>query len=86
MLVERHQSIHLGGVPEAVVNHFGDFRGQAIAQVQQVAIERQLFDVAVGFIEQRHARCFVDAAAFHADEAVFDHVDAGQLRFDRRFC
>ncbi len=72
---EGHQGVHLGRVPEAVVDHLGHFRREAVAQVHQVTIERELLHEAMGIVEDRHAGRLVHAAALHADEAVLDHVD-----------
>ncbi len=69
------QCVHLGRVPKAVVHHLRDFRSQPVAQVQQVAIGRELLDQLMGRIEHGHARGFIDAAALHAHETVFDDVN-----------
>ncbi len=40
------------------------------------AVHRQGFHFAVSGEQDRSARCFVHAAALHADETVLDHIDA----------
>ncbi len=44
--------------------------------MHQVAVERQLFQRTVGFVQHGHAGRFVDTAALHADKTVLDDVDA----------
>ena len=36
--IEIKESVHFRAVPESIVNHFGNFRGQSISQVHQVAV------------------------------------------------
>ena len=72
---EGHQGVHLRHVPEAVVHHLGHFGAMPIAQVDRLAVERELLDRQVGRVEGRHAGRLVHAAALHADEAVLDDVD-----------
>ncbi len=72
---ESQERVHLGRIPKTVVHHFGHLGRHPIAQVHEIAIERELLDRGMGEIEERHARRFVHAAAFHAHEAIFHHVD-----------
>ena len=44
--------------------------------MQQIAIERQLFDVSMGFVEQRHSGRFVNSAALHSHKAILDHIQS----------
>ena len=45
------------------------------------AIERDRLDGAVGFKHNRTTGCFVASAALHADEAVFDEIEAADTVF-----
>ena len=75
LLDECQQGVHFRAEPEAVINQLGDFGRQPVSQVNKISIEGDLFKDQQGFVEYRHARCFVNAPAFHADETVFYHVD-----------
>ena len=70
------QEVHLGREPEAVVDQLGEARGEAVALVHHLAVERDRLDRAVRGVEHGAARRLVDAARLHPDEAVLDHVDA----------
>lgn len=65
----------LGGEPEAVVDHGGVFGDKGVAYFLGFAVHGDGFDVAVSSQQDGAAGGFVDAAALHADEAVFDDVD-----------
>ncbi len=68
-------------VPEAVIDHLGHFGRQPVAEVHEVAVERQSArDQRWACIQQRHARRLVHAAALHPHEAVLDHVDPARHR------
>src|SRR5262249_41715091 len=69
------QGVELRGVPEAVIDAFGDDGGELIAKVHEIAVERELFEHTMSRVEERHAGGFIDAAALHADETIFDHID-----------
>ena len=71
---ERREGVHLRAVPEAVINHLRHLRRDPVAEVDEVAIEGELFDEPVGLVEERHARRLVNAAALHADKSVLDDV------------
>ena len=43
---------------------------------QRATIEHELLELAERRVEQRAARRLVDAARLHADQAIFDDVDA----------
>jgi hypothetical protein len=70
------QGVALGGEPEAVVDELGVFGDEGVAQGHDFAVHGEAFDLAMANVKDGTAGGFVDAAAFHADEAVFDHVDA----------
>lgn len=65
-----------GGPPAAFVHQVGVARGDGVFRGEGAAVERELFELAVGGVEQRAARGFVDTARLHADEAIFDEIDA----------
>lgn len=69
------EGVAFRGEPEAVVDEGGVFGDETVAEVHDLAVHGDAFDLAVGGEEDAAAWGFVDAAAFHADEAVFDHVD-----------
>ena len=61
-----------GRRPEAVVDEvLGVFGDEAVADVHGFAIDDEGFEVAVGGETGWCRRGLVDAAGFHADEAVF---------------
>ena len=62
--------------PEAIVEQLRIFGRQFVLQMRGAAIEGDLFDAAMRHVQDGAARCFVHAAAFHADEAVFDEIEA----------
>ena len=66
----------LGGKPEAIVYECRVFWNERVAQVHDFAIHRERLHLAVGKVKDRSARCFINAPAFHADEAVLNHVHA----------
>src|SRR5690606_21665678 len=70
------QGLALGGEPEAVVNELGVFRDERVAQVLDLAVEGEGFELLVRLHEDGAARGLIDAAALHADEAVFNDVNA----------
>ena len=71
--------------PKSVVNEFGVFRDEAVAQMLDLAIHREAFDLLVGLHEDGAARCLVDTTAFHADEAVLDEVNAADAMLAAKF-
>ena len=66
----------LGGEPKAVVNELGVFRDEGVAGHLELAVHDEGLEIAVGGEQDEAAGGFVDAAGFHADEAVLDDVDA----------
>ena len=89
------QHLAFGREPETVVNQFGIFRHDAVFQMASTRVQRDLFDAAVCFQQDRAAGGFVNPARFHTDKAVFhqiqppdamraaDFVQAGQDRGGR---
>ena len=75
----------LGGEPESVVDEFRVFRDERVAEVHDFAVHREGFHLTVSEVEDRAAGGFVNAAAFHADEAVLDHVHAADAVFAADF-
>jgi hypothetical protein len=71
----RHQSIHFGSVPKAVVDHLGHLGAEPVSEVMEIAIEGDLLQLLVSKIKKRHPWGFVNASAFHPDEAVFYDID-----------
>src|SRR5262244_64974 len=69
------ERLALGGEPEAVIDHLRVARHEGIAQVQELAIESDGLQGAVGRMEDGAARRLVDAARLHAHVAVLDEVD-----------
>ena len=80
-LDQRLKGETLRGEPEPVVDQLRIFRDQRIAEVHHLAVHRQGFNLPMGEMKNRAARRFVHAAAFHADEPVFDHVHAADTVF-----
>ena len=74
-----------GGVPEAVVHELGVLGDEAVAEVHDFAVHGEGLDLAMGEVEDGTAGGLIDAAAFHADEAVFYHVHAADAVFAAEF-
>ena len=70
------EGVALGGKPEAIVDELGIGRNEAIAKVLGIAVDGEGFEVLVGSQKNGAAGGLVDAAAFHANEAVLDDVNA----------
>ena len=71
------QKLALGREVQPVVEHLGVVEGdELVAQRAHFAVEHQAFEVEVGGPQARQPGRFVAAAGLHADEAVFDDVDA----------
>src|SRR5262249_36303591 len=70
------EGLALGGEPEAVVDHLRVARHEGVAQVQELAIEGDGLEGAVGRVEDGAARRLVDTARLHAHEAVLHEVDS----------
>ena len=67
--------VHLCRVPKTIVDHFSNFGTHSVAEMHQVSIHRQLFEVAMGCVEDCHPGGFVDATALHTDKTIFNDVD-----------
>jgi hypothetical protein len=74
--ISRLQHLALRREPEAVIDQLRVARHQLVFQVHRAAVERDRFHRPVGGEQDRAARGLVDAARFHADEAVLDEIDA----------
>src|SRR5262249_11551885 len=72
---QRLQHLALWREPEPVVDQLGIARHQLLFQVRCTAVERQALDRAMGSLQDRAARRFIDAARLHADKAVLDEVE-----------
>src|SRR5918995_800941 len=70
------EHLALGGEPEAIIDEFSIARYERIFEMGSLAVKGEAFHSAMGGMEDRAARRFVDTAGFHAHEPVFDEVDA----------
>jgi hypothetical protein len=75
----------VGAEPEAVVDQFRVFDSDLLLQAHLLLGERHAFERAMRGVEDDTGRRFVDFAAFDADEAVFDGVDAADAVFAAEF-
>ena len=71
--------------PKAVVNQFAVFWNQTVAQVHHFAVHGQRFHLAMREMQDRAARRFVNAAAFHSNESILDDVDPADPVFAAEF-
>ena len=60
--------------PLSAVNQFGNFKTDVLLKMIGVAVQTQVFEHFVGKVQNAAAGSFVYAAAFHADDAVFDNI------------
>src|SRR3954469_19464982 len=72
---ERLKRDALGCKPKAVVNESAVARNEAITQMHDLAIHGQRFHLPMREMENGAARRFVNAAAFHPDETIFDNIN-----------
>ena len=72
---KRHTSVHERRKPFAVVDEFADFYRNVLLVMIGVAVKAEMFEHSVSKIKDCAAGSFVDAAAFHADAAVFADID-----------
>jgi len=56
--------------PLAVVDEFGVTERDLLLEMERVALDADLFEGLVGFVENGAAGRLVDAAGFHANETV----------------
>ncbi len=72
----RFQDLELRREPKSVIDRFGEFDAERVAQAHNFAIHRDRFKRTVRRLQDRHARSFVNAARFHTDKAILDKIDA----------
>ena len=65
-----------GREPQPVIDEFGIAMRQDLRVVRRLAIQTKRLEFAVSQNEQRTAWCFVCAARFNANQAIFHQVDA----------
>src|SRR5690606_22092751 len=68
LVYRRLQHLALGRIPESVIDQLGIARPDLVLEVGGPAVERDALDAAMRPVEDRAARCLVDAARLHADE------------------
>ncbi len=71
--------------PLTVVNHFSIFQGDLLLKMQGIALNADLFDRFVRFIENRAAGCFINAARFHPHQAVFNQYGDAHTMLATKF-
>ena len=65
-----------GAEPGAVVDHLGKLKRHALAVMERLAVEHELFKSTQRFHENGAARGLVDAAALHANQAILADINA----------
>ena len=70
------QQLAFGGIPEPVVDGGGITGDESIPQPEHFPVESEGLDGPVGPVEDGSSRRLIHAPVLHADEAVFDQVDA----------
>ena len=64
-----------GAEPGAVVDHLGKLKRHALAVMERLAVEYELFKSTQRFHENGATRGLVDAAALHANQAILADIN-----------